>query len=310
MTVLLYNVSFVKRADFVRFRGWLLRYFVILLAICSGGLALGADQVSQKVIATIKPIGLITEAIVDGSSIEVDVLLPPTSSPHNYALKISDAKRLQTADLVIWLGQDAEPYINPGKSKSHLALLGYLSRDQLIEEDGGHNHHHSVDPHIWLDPVLAQEIAALIAKRLIALYPDQKVLIEKNTHTFKLSTGELDQKLNKLLRPYQDRGFLAYHNAYGYFVRRYGLRQLAVIQEQVGVSMSVKHLAELRKLAVPGEAICYFREPQFMKAPIPDLGEGFEIKEGVLDPLGVEAIGYQHLLESLANQIVKCIGEG
>lgn len=288
----------------------MLQYFALLLAIIGSQLAFGAEQQSRKVVASIKPLGLIADAIVSGSGIEVEVLLPPGSSPHNYALKISDAKRLQTADLVIWLGEEAEPYISPGKSKSHLALLGHLSRDQLIEENEGHDHHHSVDPHIWLDPVLAQEIAALIAKRLIALYPDQKLLIEKNTHTFNLSTGELDQKLYKLLGPYQDRGFLAYHNAYSYFVRRYGLRQLAVVQEQVGVSMSVKHLAELRRLAVPGEAICFFREPQFMKAPIPDLGEGFEIKEGVLDPLGVEAIGYQHLLENLANQIVKCVGEG
>lgn len=286
------------------------QHLVILLVVLGSELAFGADQESGKVIASIKPLGLITEAILDGSDIKVDLLLPPTSSPHNYALKISDAKRLQAADLVIWLGKEAEPYINPDKTKSDLALLSHVSKAQLIEQDEGHDHRHSVDPHIWLDPVLAKGAAALIAKRLVALYPDQKTLIEKNTRLFDLNTSELDQKLNSLFQPYQGRGFLAYHNAYGYFVRRYGLRQLGVIQEQAGNSMSLRHLVRLQSVVKPGEAICLFREPQFIKAPIPDLGEGREVKEGTLDPLGVEADSYEQLLKTLSNQLVECLSEG
>jgi len=291
----------------VGLRSRMLPYGVLFLSIFSGDLALGVDQVSPKVIASIKPLGLITEAIVDGTGIEVDVLLPPASSPHNYALKISDAKRLQSADLVVWLGGDAEPYINPGKTQRQLALLSHLGKHQLIEEEhGGHQHHHSVDPHFWLDPVLATEAAGLIGKRLIALYPEQKALIEINTDTFNLKVGELDQKLNKMLEPHQGRGFLVYHNAYGYFVRRYGLRQLGVLQEQVGSSMSLKHLMELQKRVEPGRAICLFREPQFVRASIPDFGAGREVKEGLLDPLGVGATTYEELLENLSNQLVKC----
>lgn len=284
----------------------ILKVFAIFLAILGAKLAFGAEQEPRKVIASIKPLGLITEEILNESGIGVEVLLPPTSSPHNYALRISDVRRLQMADLVIWLGEDAEPYINPGKTKSHLALLSHIKNDQLMKEE---DHDHSVDPHIWLDPVLAQEIAGLIAGRLMALYPDQKTLIAKNIDLFSHKNIEVGQKLNRLFKPYQGKGFLTYHNAYGYFVRRYGLRQLGVIQPQVGGGMSVKHLVELRRITKPGESVCLFKEPQFIQASIPDLGEGRNTPMGILDPLGIEAESYHEILETLANQLVRCFGE-
>lgn len=292
----------------IRVSKW--RYFWVFLTTLGPGLALGVAGVEGKqVVASIKPLALITEAIVAGSDIEVDTLLPPTNSPHSYALKISDARRLQAASLVIWLGKDAEPYINPGKTKNNLALLDAIEQHALITEaeDEGDQHHHLVDPHIWLDPILAQEIAALVAERLITLYPDQRPQFEKNLVVFRDSSEKLDQKINSLLDKHRNTGFLSYHNAYAYFVRRYSLNQLGAVQEQVGSTMSVKHLLDLQMLVKPGEPACLFREPQFAKASLPELGNGRRFESGILDPLGIEASSYGDLLERLTNQMVSCL---
>src|SRR5690606_31878182 len=101
-------------------------------------------------------------------------------------------------------------------------------------------------------------VAGLIAERLIGLYPEQKSLIEKNVHSFNDKNAEIDRELKRSLQPYQSTGFLAYHNAYGYFVRHYDLHQLGVIQQQGGRTLSVKHLLELQALIEPGEAVCVF----------------------------------------------------
>jgi zinc transport system substrate-binding protein len=309
--VLLYNVSFLGGVYFMLSFKLVLRCFVWLLAFCGVGLANGAAQAERKVISSIKPLALIAQAITEGSAIKVETLLPPASSPHNYALKISDAKRLQTADLVIWLGAEAEPYINSRNIKNHLPLLNHIQKSYLLEGGEGHGHdghrHHAVDPHIWLDPVLAQEMAALIAKRLIALSPDEKELIQKNLEVFKDKTIKIDQKLIKMLEPHRESGFLAYHDAYGYFVKRYHLHQLGVVWKQEGGGMSVKHLAELEAKVGSAGGVCLFREPQFLSAPLPDFGGAHRVREGILDPLGIEASSYQELLESLANQLVRCL---
>jgi zinc transport system substrate-binding protein len=284
--------------------------FVFLVILGPGSVSGGEPEASRKVVASIKPLTLITEAIVQGGNVRVDTLLPPGSSPHNYALKISDARRLQSADLVVWLGEDAEPHINPGKIKNNLALLSAVKQDELIKDSAAHgDHHHLVDPHIWLDPGLAQEMARLVAERLVALYPDQQALFQKNLADFVERSRGLDQKLGEVLVSYKGTGFLSYHNAYAYFVRRYGLKQLGAIQEQVGSTMSVKHLASLQAMLQPGETICLFREPQFAMASLPDLGDGRRLKTGNLDPLGTEAETYEQLLEDLANQLVGCFNE-
>ncbi len=70
-----------------------------------------------NVVASIKPVGFIASAIADGVT-PVEVLLPDGASEHDYALRPSDVKRLQNADLVVWVGPEMEAFM----TKSAAAL--------------------------------------------------------------------------------------------------------------------------------------------------------------------------------------------
>ena len=62
------------------------------------------------VVASVKPLGFIAAAIADGVT-PVKVLLPDGASEHDYALRPSDIKRLQGADLVVWVGPEMEAFM-------------------------------------------------------------------------------------------------------------------------------------------------------------------------------------------------------
>ncbi len=62
------------------------------------------------VVASLKPLGFIASAIADGVT-DTQVLLPDGASEHDYSLRPSDVKRLQGADLVVWVGPKMEAFM-------------------------------------------------------------------------------------------------------------------------------------------------------------------------------------------------------
>lgn len=82
------------------------------------GLAvLGAGVAQADVLTSIKPLGFIANAITDGVT-ETKVLLPVTASPHDYSLKPSDVSQLQSAQLVVWVGDGLESFLEKSIEKT------------------------------------------------------------------------------------------------------------------------------------------------------------------------------------------------
>lgn len=90
---------------------------------------LGATAVANAdVLTTIKPLGFIASAITEGVT-ESKVLLPVTASPHDYSLKPSDVEQLKSAQLVVWVGEDLETFLE--KSIDKLPKEKVLSLDDV-----------------------------------------------------------------------------------------------------------------------------------------------------------------------------------
>ncbi len=82
----------------------------LLFAALSAALWGGARAADAAVVASLKPVGFIASAIADGVT-ETQVLLPDGASEHDYSLRPSDVKRLQNADLVVWVGPEMEAFM-------------------------------------------------------------------------------------------------------------------------------------------------------------------------------------------------------
>lgn len=98
------------------------------------GLAvLGASVAQADVLTSIRPLGFIANAITDGVT-ETKVLLPVTASPHDYSLKPSDVSQLQSAQLVVWVGEELEGFLEKSIDKLPKEKVLTLENVDAIEE--------------------------------------------------------------------------------------------------------------------------------------------------------------------------------
>ncbi len=107
-----------------------------------------------KVVASIKPIHSLASYLMDGVG-KPDLIVDGYNSPHGFALKPSHAKMLQNADLVFWVGEDLETFLEkPLKSvakkaeKIELMEIKGLKKLEFRErnifeghDDHGHDDH-------------------------------------------------------------------------------------------------------------------------------------------------------------------------
>ena len=63
-----------------------------------------------KVVATIKPIHSLASYLMDGIG-KPDLIVDGYASPHGFALKPSHAKMIQNADIIFWVGEDIESFL-------------------------------------------------------------------------------------------------------------------------------------------------------------------------------------------------------
>lgn len=108
------------------------------------------------------------------------------------------------------------------------------SHDEHEEHDdsqtGSENHHHhgDVDPHVWLDPVLAVELAENVLHTLEQLKPEAKEEFERNFNELRTNLLELDQEFKNVIEQSPNKEILVSHSAYGYWESRYGIQQISV----------------------------------------------------------------------------------
>lgn len=110
------------------------------------------------------------------------------------------------------------------------------------------DNHESHDPHIWLDPVLAQEQVKIIRDALIEADPEGKETYEKNTETFMKELQNLHEDYQSTLEDAENRVFVVQHQAFGYIAERYHLKQIAIGGLSTEVEPSASRMAEIGNL--------------------------------------------------------------
>ena len=268
-----------------------------------------------RVLTSIKPLALIAREVV-GDKASVETLLPVKASPHDYPLRVSDIRRLQRADLVLWVGPNLEAFLqrplNNIASEKRVAVYDipgmYWPEEEPHSSPGEASHqHHGHDPHVWLDPRNAIVIAQALAKKLSEIDPASSAFYTNNARNFSVAAMELDRQLMTALAPARDKGFAVYHEGYLHFVKRYELQQLAYVTFTPERRPGAKHLYELRN-KLNGRAACLFTEPYYDVSIAMDLAQELNLKVAILDPIGEEQVtSYKELLEKMAQTFLACL---
>jgi len=87
-----------------------LKKIPLILSILSFLTLLSPANAEIKVVASIKPIHSLASYLMDGVGTP-DLIVDGYASPHGFALKPSHAKMLQEADIVFWVGEDLENFL-------------------------------------------------------------------------------------------------------------------------------------------------------------------------------------------------------
>ncbi len=281
---------------------------VILLLLAA--LSAQARAEPAAVVASIKPVHSLVAMVTRGVSFPY-LLVGNNASPHDYALKPSDARALQEADVVFWIG----PGLESALGRPLATLAGDAELVSLAEVNGmaplpvaGAN---GVNMHYWLDPENAALMVQAIADRLSETDPDNAGRYRNNALAAIELLRELALEVADVLAPVRGRDFVAFHDAYRYFERRFGVPALAVITLNPQTAPGVKRIREIKQMIAGNDVGCIFSEPQFSARLVNALGEQTDVRIGVLDPLGaaLEPGGglYFQLLTNMAETMRDCL---
>ncbi|WWP00964.1 MAG: zinc ABC transporter substrate-binding protein [Candidatus Dasytiphilus stammeri] len=270
-------------------------------------------KVNAMVIVSIKPIGFIAAAITDGI-IPLDVILPDGASPHNYSLHPTDFQRIRQADLLIWIGPEMEYFMKKPVAQlpgNKTLSLGHLRSIQSLLIRDNPNFSGNYNLHLWLSPLIAQQIAIAIYNKLLLIIPTKKDQLKINLINFIDNLSKIDIKIRQRLLPLHGRGYFTFHNAYRYFEKYYGLSPLGYFTVNYEIQPGAKHLNQIRQKLIANKVICIFTEPQFEPAVVNTVTRGIKVRKSILDPLGINLeinqSSYINLISQLSIQYSKCL---
>lgn len=301
------------------------RLFALFVAFTVNLFVIGAAQAEVQVLTSIKPLQLIAAAVQDGVAVP-EVLLPPGASPHNYALRPSDVRKVQSVDLLYWIGPDMEgflPRVLKGRTLPSVALqdipglkLRRFAEDSHshAEDADEHDHDHrpgSLDAHLWLSPVNARVIAARMAADLSTADPANAARYQSNLSAFEGRLDALDARLKQRLAGIAGKPYFVFHEAFDYFEDAYGLKHTGVFSVAAEVQPGAQHVAAMRTRLQEVGKTCVFSEPPLRPRLAETLIAGLPVKLAELDALGgytpATAQGYEQVLEKLGNDLAGCL---
>lgn len=252
--------------------------FLILLA-CLCGLPVPA-LAGTKVVASIYPLAMIATAVATPDA-DVKLLIPTSATTHDYQLTPGDLKTLAEADVIVWTGPEAEPYlagalssVRAGQRVITLSKLpGVTWRDARLDPAGPATG--GRDIHLWLSTrnaaLLARAIGAQLGNTLAAEHFDAEM-------------QRFRARQAKRFAPVAGIPLLTSHDAYGYLFEEIGLNRASAVVIDPAIPPPPRRVAELAERVARERIACMVGEPGFETKYGPLLFPGGHGNLVILDP--------------------------
>lgn len=227
-------------------------FLIALLAVFTA--ACGADKEADttkkqngklKIYTTVYPLEYFAKRI-GGDHVEVSSIYPPGSNEHTFEPTQRDMMNIADADYFFYIGLGLEGFVEnaqkslKSESVQFVETAANVSKDKLAvstghedeHEDEEHEEHHhdnnQVDPHVWLSPIISQDLALSIKDALVKAQPDNKAEFEKNYDSLVKDLKALDKDFKTMADQAKRKSFFVSHSAFGYIAGTYGLSQISV----------------------------------------------------------------------------------
>ncbi|OFX53171.1 MAG: hypothetical protein A2066_13315 [Bacteroidetes bacterium GWB2_41_8] len=231
---------------------------------------------------------------IAGDLLQVNVLVPPGSSPHNYSILPSQMKDM--AKSKVWLQIGLLTFEDALKDKladinKELAIVNCSEGIEPIagsecEEEGHdheHAHHEAYDPHIWLAPAESKIMAQNILNALKAGFPHHSTSFDANYERFISKIDSVSSLIDQKLASLTNRNILIFHPTLGYYARQFRLTQTAL--ELDGKEPSPKHMKSIVDLAREQNIRVIFIQKEFDAENAQQLARELDGEVVIIDPL-------------------------
>ncbi len=234
---------------------------LVLLTACAQTAQLQVDQAQTNegrmtVYADTYPTYDFTKKI-GGDRISLEIITPPAADPHSYEPTAQQLAGLEKADLFLYVGLEVQPwaekYAQNAKTSGrdnvflvtqNISLLKFdedhdhegehhededHDHEEEHHEDEHHEHEHGeYDPHVWMDPMRAKQMADNIRKYLSQKDAANEQYYRENYEALAAQLDALDQEYLTGLANTSKKEIIVSHAAFGYLTNRYGLRQISI----------------------------------------------------------------------------------
>lgn len=210
------------------------------------------DQANQEkskkdvlsIYTTVYPLTYFAERI-GGKHVEVNSIYPPGSNEHSFEPTQKDMMNLADADLFFYVGLGLEGFVNNAQktlknenvefietaanvSEEKLDVSTSVAHEHEAEEEDHDHAHGDIDPHVWLSPIISQDLALSIKDALVKTQPNHKEEFEQNYKALISELQDLDKEFKEMADNAPSKTFFVSHSAFGYIAGTYGLTQISV----------------------------------------------------------------------------------
>ncbi|WP_306223631.1 metal ABC transporter substrate-binding protein [Bosea beijingensis] len=216
-----------------------------LVASLAFGLAMAAapfGAFAQEKLPVVASFSILGDFVrqVGGDRVSVTTLVGPDGDTHVYSPTPADAKAMAAAKLVLVNGLHFEGWLpRLVKSSGTKATMAEATKgitpleaddDHDEKAKGGHAHAHGHDdPHAWQSVANAKIYVANIRDALSAADPAGKASYEANATAYLAELDKLESEVKAAIAriPAERRKAITTHDAFGYFVKAYGIAFVA-----------------------------------------------------------------------------------
>ncbi len=245
---------------------------LVLAGVLAGGCgdssgsaqAFGAGEGGGGVVRVVASTSVIADWLgeIGGDRLAITTLAAGGADVHTVQLAPGAVIAIAAADLVVLNGAGLEAAFADVVNENAAGVVLTLAESIAIEPFSGST---APDPHFWLDAELAATAVGLIGGALSEVDPAGAVGYRDNLARYAAAIAEVDAEVGAALAalPAERRQLVTFHNAFGYFARRYGLRVAGFVSGGPESEPSAQAIAELIQTVEASEADRIFTEPQF-----------------------------------------------
>jgi len=275
-----------------------------MLWLLFAGIAPAAAAPAQKlaVVASIFPVADMVRQ-VGGPYLDVNFIVPAGASPHTFEPRPSQVRQIAAARVFFTIGAGLEVWAAKfaaagGKDLLTVALSDGVSL--ITTAEGGHDLEAEApgpprpgrtgraiaNPHVWLDPVIAAQMTERIITVLCRVDPSHADSYRRRGNAYLKKLAELDRRIRLTVSHFTRKKYVAFHSAWDYFARRYGLESVGTIESAPGRDPTPRRIeriiADIRRYHIRA----VFAEPQ-LNAKVADvIAREAGVKVLLLDPMG------------------------